>query len=231
MENSKVGLKRKQRPARILDAAARLVIHYGFDKTTMDDIAREAGVSKGALYLEWSSREALFDALFEHEMKKLLLDLRSRVELDADGGTIASLYGHTLLALQHSPLISALYTRDGRILGDYIHRQDPDRYTRRLLMGRESVQAMQAAGLLRKDFSAEVISHLFSLMALGMLSISGVIPEQNSPPIQQTVEGMAAVVQAGLALPGGDSALLKQTTLNMLDLMLAQYDERGKNED
>ena len=31
-------------------------MHYGFDKTTMEDISREAGVSKGSLYLVWSSR-------------------------------------------------------------------------------------------------------------------------------------------------------------------------------
>ncbi|MCB0031981.1 MAG: helix-turn-helix transcriptional regulator, partial [Anaerolineales bacterium] len=38
-----------ERETRILQAAAQLFAHYGFDKTTVSDIAREAGVSKGAI--------------------------------------------------------------------------------------------------------------------------------------------------------------------------------------
>ena len=37
----------KEREQRILDAAAELFVHYGYDKTTVSDIARQAGVSKG----------------------------------------------------------------------------------------------------------------------------------------------------------------------------------------
>lgn len=202
---------------------------YGYDKTTMDDIAREAGVSKGALYLVWSSKEDLFDALFEHEMKKLLFDLRVRVENDSQGGSVAALYGHTLLAMQNSSLISALYTRDGKILGDFVHRQDPERYTRRLMMSREGIVAMQSAGLLRKDISPDVMTHLFSLMALGMLSISSIIPAENSPPLEDTVKAFSAMIENGLALPGGDQAVLKESTLKMLELMIAQYEDRGSN--
>jgi AcrR family transcriptional regulator len=195
----------------------------------MDDIANEAGVSKGALYLVWPGKEELFDALFEHEMKQLVMDLRGRVEADSQGGSIASLYGHTLLALQNSPLICALYTRDGRVLGDFVHRQDPQRYTQRLLMSTESITRMQAAGLLRSDIRPEVMTYLFSLLALGFLSISGVIPAADAPPLAETAAAMSAMVQGGLALPGGDNTVNKEATLKMLALMLTQYDERGKN--
>lgn len=221
-----ISQKRLDRPRRILEAAARLTLRYGYAKTTMDDLAREAGVSKGALYLVWPGKEELFDALFEHEMKKLLLDLRSMIENEAGEFTISRLYGFTLLAMQRSPLIAALYTRDGKILGDFVNRQDPERYTRRLVLGVESVAAMQKAGLLRQDLSAGVIAHVFSLMALGMLSISAVIPAQEAPPIDQTVEAVAVMVDGGLALPGGDTSMLKHSMLQMLDLMTQQYSEK-----
>ena len=199
---------------------------YGYDKTTMDEIAREAGVSKGALYLVWPGKEELFDALLEHEMKRLLLDLRGRVEADPQGGSLAALYGHTLLALQNNPLISALYTRDGRVLGDFVHRQDPQRYTRRLLLSKNSVAQMQAAGLLRADIRPEVMTYLFSLIALGFMSISAIIPAAEAPPLTETAVAMSAMIQSGLALPGGESPVTRETTLKMLDLMLSQYMER-----
>jgi len=51
MNPNSTSRKRSERPIRILNAAGRLVTRYGYDKTTMDEIAREAGVSKGACTL------------------------------------------------------------------------------------------------------------------------------------------------------------------------------------
>lgn len=47
----------------ILKAALRLVRSYGTHKTTVADIAREARVGVGTVYLEFTSKEALFGAL------------------------------------------------------------------------------------------------------------------------------------------------------------------------
>lgn len=43
----------------ILDAAARLFRHYGHAKTTIADIAREAKVGVGTVYLEFASKEEI----------------------------------------------------------------------------------------------------------------------------------------------------------------------------
>ena len=46
-------LQSSNRRQRLLDAAGSLFSRWGFDKTSMDDIARETGISKGAVYLEF----------------------------------------------------------------------------------------------------------------------------------------------------------------------------------
>jgi AcrR family transcriptional regulator len=51
-----------QRREHILDAAERCFARAGFHRTTMHDICREAGVSPGALYVYFDSKEALFEA-------------------------------------------------------------------------------------------------------------------------------------------------------------------------
>ena len=214
-----------QRTRLILQAAARLVAHYGFDKTTMEDIAREAGVSKGALYLCWSSKDSLFDALLAHEMKRMLVDLKGRIAQDPRGGTIAGLYRHTLLALQSIPLMCALYTRDSRILGDYVRRQDVERYTRRLLLSAESIRQMQATGQLRPDLRPETMAYLFSLLSLGFMSIGAVIPASTAPPLEEVVDGMARLVESGLAVPGSAGGFSNQAAAAMIDLMLEQYEQ------
>ncbi len=214
------------RSTRILQAASRLIVHYGFDKTTMDDIAREAGVSKGALYLEWPGKERLFDALIDFEMGRLLKDLQARMAGDPQGGSIARLYGHTLLVLKANPLISALYTRDSRVLGDFVRRQDARRYTERLLLSKEVIAQMQSAGLLRGDIRPEVLAYLLSIIALGFASIGSLIPAEEAPALDDVVEGLTAMVERGLGAGGGDSEAGKEAMGRMMELLMRQYERK-----
>jgi AcrR family transcriptional regulator len=218
------------RPTRILDAASRLIVHYGFDKTTMEDIAREAGVSKGALYLVWPGKDALLDALIAYEMKRLLEDLRMRLQADPQGGRIAHLYKHTLLALNANPLVRALYTRDGRILGDFIHRQDVSRYTSRLALSADVVRQMQTAGLLDAAVRPEVVAHLFGIIALGFASIGEVVPAESTPPLEEIADALTALMERGLARPGGDDLLGKQAIDRLIDYMESQNRTESREE-
>lgn len=43
----------------ILDAIERLLARYGYKKTTIDDVAREAGIGKGTVYLYFPSKEEI----------------------------------------------------------------------------------------------------------------------------------------------------------------------------
>ncbi len=47
----------------ILNAASRLFAEFGYDKTTLDEIALLAGVSKGSIYLEFESKEEILFAI------------------------------------------------------------------------------------------------------------------------------------------------------------------------
>ena len=54
------GCHRRQQ---ILEAAQRLLAHYGPSKTTVADIAREAQVGVGTVYLEFASKDAIIEEL------------------------------------------------------------------------------------------------------------------------------------------------------------------------
>lgn len=57
--------ERRARRDAILHAALDAFYLRGFGAARMDDIAREAGVAKGALYLHFQSKEELFEGLIE----------------------------------------------------------------------------------------------------------------------------------------------------------------------
>lgn len=47
----------------ILDAAESLFVRFGYRKTSVDDVAREAGIAKGTVYLYFAGKEPLFRAM------------------------------------------------------------------------------------------------------------------------------------------------------------------------
>jgi AcrR family transcriptional regulator len=51
------------RPDEVLDAALALFIEKGFSATRVEDVARRAGLSKGAVYLYFPSKQALVEGL------------------------------------------------------------------------------------------------------------------------------------------------------------------------
>ena len=64
----------------ILDAAERCFITKGFHPATMHDICREAGVSPGALYTYFASKEDLIAGLCEREKERFTKELARTTE-------------------------------------------------------------------------------------------------------------------------------------------------------
>ena len=68
--------KREQREAsleRILDSALKLIVSRGFHSTTVDDIARSAGLTKGAVYFYFENKNAVLLALLDI-IEKMIVD-------------------------------------------------------------------------------------------------------------------------------------------------------------
>ena len=68
-------LKRGDKRARILDAAARVFVDNGFNETHVSHIAKAAGVADGTIYLYFQSKEALLVALFEDNVGRFFATL------------------------------------------------------------------------------------------------------------------------------------------------------------
>jgi AcrR family transcriptional regulator len=54
----------------ILEGACRIFLAHGFDAASMGAIAREAGVSKGTLYVYFKSKEELFEAIVDEQRRQ-----------------------------------------------------------------------------------------------------------------------------------------------------------------
>jgi len=75
--------EKTQRREQILDAARGLLFRKGIDATSMNQIARDAELSVGTLYLYFRNKESLFAALQEEGLDLLYTKIQEERELGA----------------------------------------------------------------------------------------------------------------------------------------------------
>jgi len=64
----------------ILKTAFRLFLHYGFKKTTIDDIASEAGIAKGSVYLHFNSKKEILCEVIRKFAKENLEKITEKLD-------------------------------------------------------------------------------------------------------------------------------------------------------
>ncbi len=80
------------RTKRLLDAGLAAFMRYGYRKTSMEEVARAAGLSRQGLYLHFATKEELFRAVVRHYLVTGLEGVHARVS-DHAGSIEARLVG------------------------------------------------------------------------------------------------------------------------------------------
>ncbi len=81
MEKAQKSLNDKE--IRILEAAGLLFARYGLKKTSIDEIAQQAGLGKGTIYLYFKSKEELFAKIVEGFGERLIYGLEQAIARSA----------------------------------------------------------------------------------------------------------------------------------------------------
>ncbi|MEU8035566.1 helix-turn-helix domain-containing protein [Streptosporangium sp. NPDC049078] len=182
--------QRLARAHRILDATADLVLRWGYDKTTVEDIAKRAGVAKGTIYLHWKTREELFVALLRRERVEMVTEVRRHV---ADGpATLRDLLRLLVLELLGRPLMRASILGDSEVLGR-LTRQKWDGTAEAELGGgfQTYLGTLLKHGALRSDLSpAEHVTTFVSVL-YGFLTVSPMMPAGYRPSDERLAELVA----------------------------------------
>ncbi|MFZ7126163.1 MAG: TetR/AcrR family transcriptional regulator [Desulfobacterales bacterium] len=214
------------RYGRLLKSAACLFARWGFDKTSMEDIAREAGVSKGAVYLEFSSKDALFQAVVYQELERYTEDWLDRFKNDPGEWSFARMIQHSIAAINANPFIKALMTRDRRIYGSFLQR-NPDLMALVVSMRSELFGRLQQVGAIRDDLPAPVIAYLLSVIGYGMVAGAEVIPEAHRVSFEAAIGALGLLLDHGLSPPGtSDRRAARDFMMKMVEQMQTTLRDR-----
>lgn len=168
-----------ERANRILDAASELLQRWGYKKTTIDDIARQAGVAKGTIYLHWQAKQDLFMALIVREKLATGRKVQQGIEQEPDGLTLHTMIKYGVLATLRNPLIKAIVVRDIDMLGDLL-REETELVSLRPQLDafNDYMSYQRAQGIIRTDVSLQAQVHTIEAITMGFLVTDPLLPAE-----------------------------------------------------
>jgi AcrR family transcriptional regulator len=190
---------RKSSRERLLDGAARVFAERGFERASVDEVAAEAGVSKGTLYWNFKSKDDLFHALMEEHIDRrahAVLELTQSAPADQNMAPEASRWLRELLEEERQlVLLSHEYwsraTRDPELRMRYAERQAKLRHALARALEARATQL----GAPPFSMSAEWVATAYMALAEG-LSFQKLIDPESVP--DELYGEIVALVYQGL---------------------------------
>lgn len=145
----------------IVKSAAKFFSRFGFKKASVDEIAKDAGVAKGTVYLACDSKEDLFYQAVHRELRTWTSETANLIDLRRPAD---ELLGHVVTAgvgyLEAHPLVRQLFLRQHEVvLPRWMHRFEELR-----ALGRQNVTELlrlgQRQGRFRDDLDVDAVAEL-----------------------------------------------------------------------
>jgi len=187
---------------RILEASALLFAEQGFHKTTVDEIAQAASISKGLVYVHFPSKEDLLEAVLGRASNEWVQATRTQ-KRDAER-RVAERIAETLRAsfryAQANPILRGILAQDPRLLLPQ-HRGDLGGPI--LKKYRENLEQILQHGIergeVREELDARHTAEAIGLVHHALIEALFVSPAGRSSERQETlVEATIALILKGI---------------------------------
>src|SRR6266852_6547219 len=173
----------------ILRAAIRVFAHNGYFNSKVADIAREAGVADGTVYLYFKSKEEILHSIFDRNMEEAIADGRTRLEGIADPGERLRRIAHMHLdRLGADRDLAVVFQVELRGSTKFMEEFSAAGFAEYLGLLRAIFEEGQRAGLFRKELNAKVAAKIF-FGALDEMATNWIISKRS-----YKLEPMAEVV-------------------------------------
>jgi TetR/AcrR family fatty acid metabolism transcriptional regulator len=160
---------------RILAAAVKVFAAKGFYCARVSEVAREAGVADGTIYLYFSSKEEILRGLFEENMRRLIDDLSSEIEkVSSNTDKMTRLVDSYCQFVHNEPQLTEVLTVELRESGKFMNEFAAPLFGEYLRVIVDILEAGQKAGEFGTHYSARTVARAI-FGALDELALSWVM--------------------------------------------------------
>jgi AcrR family transcriptional regulator len=188
------------RNAEILQAARKVFAEKGYNETSVEAIAREAGLAKGTLYLYYHSKSEIYWAALKNGLTALAEEIRSRVQA---AGTIEDkirAFMETKIAYfeRNHDFFRIYYAESGNLVKHpaYSHEHFQDLYLQQMSV---LMAALKEAVKRRAIRKARVEAAAFAILDITRGAILHRLLGWSKTSIQEDVSVLFDLIWKGLA--------------------------------
>ncbi len=171
---------------RILAAAERIFARHGFFAARVSEIAKEAGVADGTIYLYFKSKDDLLISLFEQRMTQVNEQLHAAVAGKPPVEALRAFIRRYLQLVHDEPSAAEVLTIELRQSSKFMKEYENPQFADFL----RNLGGIIAAGQEQGVFDSAIPSHVAARMIFGIvdeLSLAWVLAKQ--PPISGAAAG------------------------------------------
>jgi AcrR family transcriptional regulator len=170
--------------ARLIEAADACITRYGLAKTTIEDVAAEAKVSRATIYRYFPNRDDLvlevLLASLSRSMERSLGDFFVGADTPARfGEALVQSAVYLLDAIRHDPKLETLLDRESGGISATISGASELLFRTVLDEWRQPLAAAQQAELIRAELDIDELSEWILRAILSLLTVEG--PEPHTP--------------------------------------------------
>ncbi len=194
---------RSDKRERILAAAVKVFAAKGFYCARVSDVAREAGVADGTIYLYFESKEDLLRGLFEENMTRIIERLKGLIDGQQTAAEqLRALFSGYAAFTREEPELAEVLTVELRESGKFMNEFAATLFGDFLRLIVELLERGQQTGELRRDFSARNVARaLFG--ALDELALAWVMSKRKWD-LDRSVGEVLEVFLLGLKRQAGE---------------------------
>lgn len=153
---------------RILTAAADVLMAEGYDAVTIPAIAARAGLSQAEVVELFESPADALVAMLNREFAAMYASIVDHIERDPRGGLLSRIYLYILAGIYERPLSKTLFVIDRDALNRIMRHSHSFRYVPQVGIRGEMIERLQAAGMVRRDIDASMVSSVLSVCSAGL---------------------------------------------------------------
>lgn len=184
---------------RILDAAVKVFAQKGFFNAKVSEIAKEARVADGTIYLYFKSKDDILIHLFEEEMEKIIRNMKERLRSGSDPLEKLRIFIRTHLGLVESnPAMAEVIQVELRQSNKFMKDYDNRKFHEYLNILGEIVREGQQQGLMRQNILPSVAKRVI-FGALDEMSTYWVFSKRRSKLLEEVAAQVCEILIQGLS--------------------------------
>lgn len=184
--------------SKIIDAAIRVFSRKGFYNARISDIAKEAQVADGTIYLYFNNKYDILISLFEEEIGKIILEVKLLTEQESDPRAMLRIFAlHHLRLMEQKRELAEVLQMELRQCNKFMREYRNTKFIEYV----DIVSAIVKKGMEMGMFRADVLPGVFKRAFFGALDETArlwVLSPDHSYTIDEAAAQISAIFLEGI---------------------------------